>query len=340
MTPDLTDAEKERFAELREKLEGVSRAAQPDESRLTEFKPLNPMLAEAFEDDLANLTDSDWYAERKYDGTRIILEKFDGEVRLYTRRHVERSKTLPEVTEAALKALPDGLVIDGEVTYIDPDGNSVFIPIHGGEGKIEKYDLRPVYYVFDMLVHDTNWILRKPLSERRERLHNIVPDGDVLQPTSGVTSDFQTFFDELVTSGEEGIILKRRDSPYLLDTRSSHWQKVKAFSDRDVLAIGYTPGQGQRQSTFGALVLTDGEQYIGRVGSGFTDGELEALLDVFKETDTRPVSVSKVGMSYTPIEPLVVTVKYQDITDNTELRAPVYLGVKPDAPTDDVTPLT
>lgn len=340
MTPKLTEDDQERFAALREKLSGVSQSEEKESSRLTAFEPLNPMLAESFDGDLENLPESDWYAERKFDGTRILLEKFDGEVRLYTRRHVERSETLPDVTAAARAHLPDGIVLDGEVTFIDPAGNSFFIPIHGGQETIEEYSLTPIYYIFDVLVIDTDWVIRESLSDRRAKLHDVVPDMDILEPVTAMKSDFQEYFDELVEAGEEGIIIKRRESPYHLNTRSSHWQKVKAFNERDVLAVGYTPGEGQRESTFGALVLTDGQDYIGRVGSGFTEPDLSALLELFEEVDERPVPVSEVGMPYTPIEPVVVTVKYQEVTRNTELRAPVYLGVKSGVPAEKISSLS
>jgi len=339
MAPELTDAEEARFAALRERLDGVERGEPPEPDAMTDFEPLDPMLAEPFEGDLSALDADEWLAERKFDGTRILLEKFDGEVRLYTRRHVDRADAVPRVTDAARETLPDGLVLDGEVAFVDPDGGSVFVPIHGGEETIEQYDLTPVYYVFDVLVVDTEWVVREPLSDRRARIEDFLPDRDAIVPIAQHTGDLQAFYDDQVERDEEGIIVKRRDSPYHPNTRSSHWRKVKAFEERDAIAVGYTPGEGARSSTFGALVLTDGEAYVGRVGSGFTEAELSALLEEFRETDERPVPPSEVGSTYTPIEPIVVTVKYQEVTDNRDLRAPVFLGAKPGAPTDDVGPI-
>lgn len=342
MAPELTESDEARFAALREKLDGVSRAddeRDEDESTMTTFEPLNPMLAETFDGDLTTVDEADWVAERKYDGTRIILEKFDGTVKLFTRRHVERSETLPEIAAAGRDTLPDGVVLDGEVTFVDPSGRSVFMPIHGGEDKIEEYDLTAIYYVFDVLVEDASWRLREGLLDRRDRVQRLVPDGAHLTPVECVREEFQGYFDSLVEDGEEGIIIKRRDSPYHLNTRSRHWLKVKAFTERDVLAVGYTPGEGQRAATFGALVMTDGDAYLGRVGTGFSERERRELLDLFDEVDDRPFSQSTVGMPYTPIDPVVVSVKYQAVTDNLELRAPVYLRVKPGAPPETVDPI-
>lgn len=339
MSPDLTDAERERFEALRQKLDGVSRPADTGPSPLTDFEPLDPMLAETYTGDLARLPEDEWIAERKFDGTRLILQQFDGEIRLYTRRHIERSEIFPDIVTEAHDTLPDGLVLDGEVTFLDPGGASFFLPIHGGDDLKAEYDLTPRYVVFDILVEDTDWLIREPLMKRKTRLHEVVPDGDGITTIDVVESDFQAFFDELVDTGEEGIIVKRRDSPYHLNTRSQHWRKVKAFTERDVLAVGYTPGEGNRAATFGALVMMDGEQYLGRVGTGFSETEREALLESFEPVEERPVPVQTVGMAYTPIEPVVISVKYQEVTENDELRAPVYLSIKPDAPITDVSAL-
>lgn len=343
MAPDLTDADRDRFAQLRDRLEGVDRAERAETARMTGFESLDPMLAETFDGDLAALDEDAWVAERKYDGTRIVLQKFDGDVKLFTRRHVERSASVPGVADAARESLPDGLVLDGEVTFVDPDGRSFFVPIHSTDEKIDALDLEPVYYVFDVLVEDGEWLRRLPLTERKRHLEDLLPAEDdregMLEPVEGVTSDLQGFYDELVGADEEGIVIKRRESPYHLNTRSRHWQKVKAFTQRDALAVGYTRGEGRRESTFGALVLTDGERHIGRVGSGFSERDLEMLLDTFETVEDRPVPVSEVGQPYTPIEPMVVRVKYQEITRDRDLRAPVYLGAKPDAPKEVVTPV-
>ena len=154
MAPDLTDADRERFARLRDQLDGVSTAERREPDRLTEFEPIDPMLAETFDGELAALDDGDWYAERKYDGTRVLLQKFDGEVKLFTRRHVERSETVPELSSVARETLPDGIVLDGEVTFVGAEGSSYFMPIHTDRDRLRESDLEPVYFVFDILVED------------------------------------------------------------------------------------------------------------------------------------------------------------------------------------------
>lgn len=339
MVPDLTERDRERFAALRSRLDGVSRAEPTARDDRPVPGPIDPMLATSFKGDLGDVDEDEFLAERKFDGTRLLLEKFDGEVSLYTRRHVERSGTLTNLTSAA-NPLPDGLILDGEYTYLTPAGVSQFEPIHSGAEKLTAKSLTGRFFAFDVLAVDGEWCTRRPLLERRSILRSVVPTDDVMSVTEARTGDFQAYYDDLVAAGEEGIMLKRRDSPYHLGTRSTHWQKVKAFTEADVLAVGYTPGEGRRRGTFGALVMTDGESYVGRVGSGFTEAELVDLLGEMTPVPERPVPEEAVGMPYTPVEPFVIEVKYQAVTESGELRAPVFHRRRPDTPVGDVTPIT
>lgn len=339
MAPDLTDRDRERFAALRASLEDVERAEPIESSGAAERGAFDPMLATTFRRNLDDVRENDWIAERKFDGTRIILQKFDGEVGLFTRRHIDRAQTLPDLTAYAEDTLPDGLILDGEYCFLNPEGVSRFLPIHQSGGTVQRENLTPDYYAFDVLAQDGEWCRRDPLLERKERLVDIVADGDMITPVSHETSGFQEFYDDLIDFGEEGIMLKRRDSPYHAGVRSDHWRKVKAFTEADVIAVGYTPGEGRRKTTFGALVLSDTDRYIGRVGSGFDRETLEALSDEMSEVDERPISQDAVGRRYTPIEPIVVRVKFQEVNNDGKLRAPVFLGHQTEKPVADVEPL-
>lgn len=337
MGHDLTDRDRERFEELRSSLDGVARAERDRDARKPGPGPIDPMLATTFEGSLEAVDEDEFLAERKFDGTRIVLEKFDGSVSLYTRRHVERSETLPELAAAAADRLPDGLIVDGEYTFLTPGGASRFEPIHADPEELAEKGLDGRFFAFDVLAVDGEWCTRSPLERRREVLADTVPDDDLLAVTDARTGDLQAYYDELVEAGEEGVIVKRRTSPYHVGTRSAHWRKVKAFTETDAVAVGYTPGEGRRSATFGALVLTDGESYVGRVGSGFSEAELESLLADVTPVEERPVPEEAVGMPYTPVEPFVVQVKYQEVTDAGELRAPVFLRARPEKPVEDVT---
>jgi bifunctional non-homologous end joining protein LigD len=298
------------------------------------------MLATTFEGTLEAVDEAASIAEPKDDGTRLLLEKFDGEVSLYTRRHVERSETLRELTEAATATLPDGFIVDDEHTVFTPDGQSRLTPIHAGQPALVEKAVEGTYFVFDILGVDGEWCLRRSLQQGRALLEQAVSPETPIVLTESRESGFRAFFGELVDNGEEEIILKQQSSQYHIGTRTTHWQKVKAFTESDVQIVGYTPGDGRRAGTFGALMMMDAEGYVGRVGSGLTDAELESILEVMTPTTGRPVSPELVGKPYTPVEPFVVEVEYQAVTESGELRAPVFVRLRPDKPVEDVTEIT
>lgn len=337
MKPGLSDKDEEVFEELRAKLEGVKQA-DTESSRPIEFGPIDPMLAESFDGDLTELSGEEWIGEPKYDGTRLLVEHVEGSVGVFTRRGIERSEAIGSVFES-VKNIPEGTILDGEFVYLREDGISEFIPIHGGDEKIDEQNLTPRLFIFDILVHDSEWVTERSLMERKSLIEDVVPAGEDLQPVEYIESGFQSSFDEIVNAGGEGIMVKRRESYYYTNTRSSHWQKVKGFSERDAVVVGYTEGEGVRAETFGALVLTDSAQYIGRVGSGFSEQELTEFREEMTQVEDRPIPASEVGQPYTPVEPFVISVKYQEITDNNELRAPVFLQRNPTKPIDDIEPV-
>lgn len=332
---DLDEGERARLAALKERF--GSAQLDPRPSITGEFGPIDPMLAGTLNGPLESVDNGNWVAEPKYDGTRLIVQHFDGEIRAYTRRHVERYDDIPAVHDDLAK-LPEGLILDGELTFLTPAGTSQFRPIHTAREKLDAADLEMVYFVFDLLYAGADWTDR-PLHDRRDRLESILPTGARVQLAPQRDSGFRAYFQTLIGAGEEGIMLKRRDSRYTIDYRSDQWLKVKRFEERDALAVGFTDGDGTRSKTFGALVLTDGTRCIGKVGSGFSTEELEALAEQFVETDEWRVSIDAVGEAYTPVEPFVVSVKYMEIGRSGKLRAPVFLRTNPEKPLDDVVPV-
>lgn len=81
------------------------------------------------------------------------------------------------------------------------------------------------------------------------------------------------------------------------------------------------------------------QQFIGHVGTGLTGADLQPLLEEMQPIDTRPVPVDVVGKPYTLVRPFVVTIKYQGVTSNEELRAPVCLRQRPHRSPSSVRPI-
>ena len=139
----------------------------------------------------------------------------------------------------------------------------------------------------------------------------------------------------------EGIIAKRADSKYR-SGRTGDWLKIRADRTDDFVIVGYSSAQGNR-SGFGSLHLGihDGDQlvYAGRVGSGFSDRQLDELgaqLDTEQRDDPPFVGNGPEGDKHTWVHPtLVAEVRYKEVTGAGQLRQPVFLRLRDDKAVED-----
>jgi bifunctional non-homologous end joining protein LigD len=136
----------------------------------------------------------------------------------------------------------------------------------------------------------------------------------------------------------EGVVAKRIGSPYLPGRRTDAWRKIKTTQTQDCVILGYTPGQGGRTDTFGALLVgayDDGVlRWVGQVGSGFTGTMLDTVLAQLREIvrDTPAVEELRAVKGAVFVEPrLVCEVEYLEMTKSTgKMRAPVFKRMRSD----------
>ncbi len=141
---------------------------------------------------------------------------------------------------------------------------------------------------------------------------------------------------------------KRLDSEYCQGKRTRYWLKVKTHGRQEFVIAGYTKGKGRRASSLGALILAVREggelRYAGNVGTGFTDREIDRLLEKLrslerKDTPFREVpKMAKVRRDDVVwVEPkLVAEVEFVEWTHDGRLRAPSYQGLREDKEAADV----
>ena len=133
---------------------------------------------------------------------------------------------------------------------------------------------------------------------------------------------------------------KRLDSPYEPGKRSACWVKVKNIERQEFVIGGWVPGEGRRTERIGALLLGVQEdadlRYAGRVGTGFTEGELERLAGAARSATARRVALRrrpKLPREAVFVEPrLVAEVEFREWTPDGMLRAPSYKGLRDDKP--------
>ncbi|PYQ81309.1 MAG: ATP-dependent DNA ligase [Acidobacteria bacterium] len=275
---------------------------------------IEPMAATLTQD---RFTGPDWIFERKLDGIRLLAFKRGRDVRLLSRNRLPQN--LPSIAEA-IAGLPVGdAIFDGEVTW--------------GSGTV-------AYHVFDVVWIDGRDVMALPLHARRAMLGEL-PLRSPLQRVASI--DDEKPWDRACREGWEGVVAKRRDSPYE-HRRSPHWLKMKCEASQELVVGGFTDPRGKRVG-LGALLVGYFENgnfvFAGKIGTGFDTKlllQLRARLDaieIARPPFTRGSGLPRLRAHWVQPE-VVVQVAFIEWTVHGKLRHPRLLGVRTDKAARDV----
>jgi DNA ligase D-like protein (predicted ligase) len=308
------------------------------------MRPIRPMLAVSGDP----FSSEDWIFEPKIDGTRCIAHISNGRVELQNRRLRWITPRYPEIADSLARGA-ENCVLDGEIAVFKeglPDFSALASREHQTNDLRIEYlskTMPATYVVFDVLVAQGEWVMDRPLIERKEILKERLKESDLVTITDYLPQRGEAYFQAALRLGLEGIMAKRKSSRYLPGTRSSDWIKIKKSLSADLVVGGCIPGKGHRVPTFGGLLLgaydSEGELiYVGRVGSGFSQAELEEIAQGFqpspKSPFAQPPSPPPSGVKW--VEPeLVVEVEALELTPDRHLRAPIFLRVREDKPAEE-----
>jgi bifunctional non-homologous end joining protein LigD len=299
-------------------------------SRTGSAGTVQPMLATL--GDLDGYTGGpEWVYEMKWDGYRAIATIRDGELSLRSRNGLDMTATYPELS-GLVDSVAGDAVLDGEIVALDAMGRPRF-------ELLQRHEVAVRYVAFDVLELDGHPLERLPYHERRKRLAAAVSESDAVRVPGDAGRDLRAALAMSSRLGLEGVMAKRRDSPYRAGRRSRDWVKLKHVRTQDVVVGGWRPGKGHRADTIGSLLLgvhEDGVlRYVGRVGTGFTDAELvrlrsrlEGLARATSPLDGVPAADAREAHWVTP--KLVGEVVYAEATGDGRLRAPAWRGWRPD----------
>lgn len=292
-----------------------------------------PMLAKLTKD---AFNDEEWIFEEKLDGYRAIAQLEKHKVMLFSRNGKNIGTTYPPLL-TALQKLDIHAILDGEIVIRNSKGRSVF-------QSLQHYDshhthAKLAYVIFDVLQINGSDVRMMPLHQRKRLLEMLLKHlpQESIEVISFVKKNGEAFFDEAKTRGWEGIIAKKLDSPYLSNTRSENWLKIKLQQTQEAVIMGYTKPNGERKH-FGALVLAirkaQGWVYIGNCGTGFNQKTLKEIHEILipLQTDHKSV-IGKVVQEtkVTWVKPQIVCeVTFTEWTADQHLRHPVFKGIRTD----------
>jgi len=281
-----------------------------------------------------------WAFEIKWDGMRVLATALDDRFRLASRTGRDVTDRFPELASAraAQPGLPAGSVLDGEVVAFDDAGAPSFARLAPRIQGAPAATARVSYVVFDLMRLGSDDLTSLPYDERRARLAEAVaPSAGLLVPES--FADGAALLEATRERGLEGVVAKRRSSPYRPGVRSDDWVKVPHRTTRSYVVGGWKHSDAMPGRMASLLVGTptgDGLlSYDGAVGSGLTGRLDSALRTVLAEIEVgaAPFHASPElpteGVTF--VEPvLVVDVAHLGRGGQGLLRQPAVERMRPD----------
>ncbi len=304
------------------------------EASFSLFHPLSFMLASPIES--RSVSDmSEYIAEEKFDGMRAQIHADGDKVEIYSRDLNEIKSSFPEIVEFFCKRNMQGTVLDGEICIFLDDKIMPFQLLQKrmglkkpGSKILSEYPA--LFVAFDLLCENGEPVFSKTLEQRRRQLENLASSYSLPVTTQMELSsdqDIDKLFDLAVAHGNEGLMLKHRQSSYEYGQRGKSWLKVKnPGGTLDTIIMYAHAGSGKRGGLYSDFTLgisvQDDERFeeefipIGKAYGGYTDEELKRL-----NREVKDAAVQRYGPTLGLLPRIVVEIEFDDIQVNRRTKA-------------------
>ena len=294
------------------------------EAQLRLFHPIGFMLASPAEDAAEAFEYfEDARVEDKFDGIRAQAHVSGGRVRLFSRTRDDISESFPELIPW-LAGLPEDVVLDGEILawQFDESGGRALpfslLQKRLGRKRVSRTLMEEIpvaYVVFDVLHDGGELVIDEPLRVRVERLRKLFstplqanPGGHAGEQQSSLfvaeqqeenprviyapaweahsPEELDRLFEAAQKRGNEGLMIKDPESPYLPGRRGRSWLKLKReLATLDVVVTSVEYGHGKRSKVLSdyTFAVRDGDQLlnVGKAYTGLTDVEIAKMTQWF-----------------------------------------------------------
>lgn len=314
-------------------------------------KPIRSELAERLPDAqtiIAKMGEVD--VQYKYDGMRTQIHKDGQQVSIFSRSLEDMTAMFPELVAATrTQVQAESVILDAEALAYNV-ASEEFLPFQETTRRRRKHDIEAIAqqvplkaFVFDLLYKDGVSLLERPLLERLRLLEETIAPGDTLVPTAhqtvGDAHTLSLLFEEAVSLGLEGLVVKKPESPYVAGARNFNWVKLKrhsagALQDTiDCVLLGYLYGRGKR-AAFGVGALLVGVYdkqrdlfvTVSKIGTGLSDEGWQSIRQRTQGlvVDHKPARVVSLIEPSVWVEPaIVIEVLADEIT-----RSPLHTAGK------------
>jgi DNA ligase-1 len=331
----------------------LAAAGQLADVTLEIFRPISVMLASPAEtpEDILAAFPSGALVEDKFDGIRAQAHKRNTQVEIYSRT-LDRVTEFPELIDP-LRRLPGDFILDGEIIGWREGRAVPFTELQQRLGR-KQIDLfarttLPVSFVaFDLLHREGQSLLEIPLAERRLALEKLLSglEQPELQFTRAAlcnnVEQIEQAFQLALANGNEGLLAKGADSPYVPGRRGQFWFKLKRpLATLDVVVTAAEYGHGKRRGLLSDYTFAVRDETrllnIGKAYSGVTDVEIRSLTEFFLAHTIEDQGFRRI------VEPqIVLEVAFNNIQRSERhdsgyaLRFPRIVRLRPDKPASEI----
>ncbi|MEX2477808.1 MAG: ATP-dependent DNA ligase [Gracilimonas sp.] len=329
-----------------------------EEARFKLFQPIAFMLASPIESRAVE-DYSEYLAEEKFDGMRCQIHIKGDNVKIFSRDLNDITHSFPEIVEYFTKRELPEMVLDGEICVFKDDTILPFQLLQKRMGLkkpskkiLSEYPTLLISY--DILFYAGEPVFEKILTERRELLSELSSKFHFPITTQKLIQNddqIEELFELALAHGNEGLMLKHRDSTYEYGQRRKSWLKVKKpGGSLDTIMMYAHAGSGKRGGTYSDFTLgvsvRDDDRYeeefipIGKAYGGYTNEELKKMNARIKE-----ITAEKYGPTLGLYPDIVVKLEFDDIQVNKRtkanftLRFPRFKAIRWDLSPDDVDTL-
>lgn len=292
--------------------------------------------------------------EVKYDGMRMQIQKNNDEIYLFTRRLENVTLQFPEIVRRVrdnVKA--KSVIIEGEVVAIqggtDDDRRKPKVFQNLSRRIKRKYDIEEMVSkipieinLFDIIYLNNASLMNEKFENRRKILESIVKTTETFRLAEQIITDSdeeaEKFYRYALKSGHEGVMAKNLDAIYQAGSRVGYMYKIKPIMETlDVVIVGGAWGEGRRSQWLASFLLAVREPVsdkfltIGRIGTGFTDGQFKEMTENLKD-----LIIREEGKEVEIMPNIVIEVAYEEIqkspsyTSGYALRFPRLVRIRDD----------
>lgn len=272
------------------------------------------------------LSNKNYIFEPKLDGYRAIAY-INKDINLISRNNLNLNSKFPELLNFRKNIKAKSCILDGEIVALDKNNVPDFSLLQRGN--------KTAYIVFDILMKDGKILTDLPLIERKKILNQTVKNGTKIEKNL-FTKDGKDLWKVMIEKNYEGVMAKLENSKYYPGSRSKVWLKIKKLNTTDCIIIGYSESPRRTISSL-LLGLYDSNkklQYIGKVGTGFTQETLDNLEEKFKKLETTKSPTAEKIKSREILHwlkpKLVCEVAFLEFTKDNHLRHSVFKRLRSD----------